>query len=206
MYVQYGIFIALVLIFCPFHSNEGESNEGGRCSVWPDNVKVFKGRKWESSCWRVRGLSMLGVCPLQSLSHWAAAAQRSDHAAVTGCRTMADLHTPSVPKRADVSLCQPPRPGALLRQLKLHKVTLDVHRWGLNYKQRLGLIDNILSLKPERKQKGCAEFCATLRVKVRRWIIFLYIYIYIMVINPTCCSRWIIAIPFLYNMACNSKW
>lgn len=29
---------------CPFRcGTKGENNEGGRCSVWPDNVRVFKG-------------------------------------------------------------------------------------------------------------------------------------------------------------------
>lgn len=35
---------------CPFCcSTKGENNEGGRCSVWPDNVKVFKGANEEVS-------------------------------------------------------------------------------------------------------------------------------------------------------------
>ncbi|TNN41593.1 hypothetical protein EYF80_048236 [Liparis tanakae] len=51
-------------------------------------------------------------CPLPRLlfAHFAAAPR--------ACGPAADLHSPSVPKRADVSLRQPPRSDALLRQLE----------------------------------------------------------------------------------------
>lgn len=121
---------------CPFCcSTKGENNEGGRCSVWPDNVKVFKGANEEVLVLTCEG----GLSPRRlSLSTPipCSAAQHSDRAAVTASRPMADLHTPSVPKQADVSLCQPPWSDALLRQLKAAQGHTRVHRWGLSYKQR----------------------------------------------------------------------
>lgn len=109
---------------CPFCcSTKGENNEGGHCSVWPDNVKVFKGGNegvsvltWEGGPRSTPALSVhSNPCP---------AAQHSDRAAVTACRPMADLHRPSVPKQADVSLCQPPWSGRCWDSSKLHKVTV----------------------------------------------------------------------------------
>lgn len=121
---------------CPFCCcTKGENNEGGRCSDWPDNVKVFKGPNEEVLVLTCEG-GPLSTLALSVHSNPCPAAQHSDRAAVTACRPMADLHTPSVPKQADVSLRQPPRSDALLRQLKAAQGHTRIHRWSLNYKQK----------------------------------------------------------------------
>lgn len=121
---------------CPFCcSTKGENNEGGRCSVWPDNVKVFKRGNEEVSVLTCEG-GPLSALALSVHSNPCPAAQHSDRAAVTACRPVADLHTPCVPKRAGVSLCQPPWSDALLRQLKAAQGHRCVQRWSLNSKQR----------------------------------------------------------------------
>lgn len=106
---------------------KGENNEGGRCSVWPDNVKVFKGPNEEVSVLTCEG--GLASTPARSVhSNPCPAPQHGDRAAVTACRPMADLHTPSVPKQADAWLCQPPWSDALLRQLEAAQGHAHVHR------------------------------------------------------------------------------
>lgn len=135
MSVQY-LPVSSPASLCPFCCRtKGENNEGGRCFVWPDNVKVFKGGNEEVSVLTCEG-GPLSTLALSVHSNPCSAAQHSDRAAVTACRPMADLHTPSVPKQADVSLCQPPWSDALLRQLKAAQGHSCVHRWSLNYKQR----------------------------------------------------------------------
>lgn len=113
-----------------------ESNENGRRSVWPDNVKVFKGRgKGVSVLTCERGLSPRCLSlstPIPVPLRGAAAMLLSRPPG----RPMADLHTPSVPEQADVWLCQPLRSDALLRQLKAAQGHSRVHMYGQNNKQR----------------------------------------------------------------------
>lgn len=89
--------------------------------MWPDNVKVFKGPNEAVSVLTCEG--GLASTPARSVH-----SNPCDRAAVTACRPMADLHTPSVPKQADASLCQPPWSDALLRQLEAAQGHAHVHR------------------------------------------------------------------------------
>lgn len=119
--------------------------------------KCLRGEMRKYRCWRVRG--PLSVPALSVHSNPCPAAQHSDRAAVTACRPMPDLHTPSVPKQADVSLCQPPWSDALLRQLKAAQGHTCVRGWGLNFKQRA----NGQHPANITKQKGSAEvICQTI--------------------------------------------
>lgn len=124
---------------------------GGRRSVWPDNVKVFKGgnEKVNADVWGASPRSWSvhsNPCPAEPRR-----LKDNDHGAVTVFRPMGDLHTPSVPKRADVSLCQPTWSEAVAETAQSCRRSDCLHEmgWDLNYKQRGGA-DFLLSCKHMR--------------------------------------------------------
>lgn len=109
---------------CPFGcSTKGENNEGGRCSVWPDNVKVFKGGNEEVSVLTCEGgLSLCRLSlstPIPVLLHSTVTVLLSQHA--DPCLTY--IHPLSPNRRT--SRCVSRR-GQMLcwDSSKLHKVTL----------------------------------------------------------------------------------
>lgn len=120
--VQY--LCPFLLLLCPFcYSTKGENNEGGHCSVWPDNVKVFKGGNEEVSVLTCEGgpLSTLALsvhsnpCPL----HSTVAALLSQHAGPW----LTYIH-PLSPNR-QTSRCVSRRgPTLCWDSSKLHKVTV----------------------------------------------------------------------------------
>jgi len=104
----------------------------------------LRGRMRKYRCCRVRGAGSLSL----SLSLALSLSVHSDPRA-------ADLHSPSVPKRADVSLRQPPRSDALLRQLEAAQGQTGAMRC-LRYKQRT---NGQQSCKPRNTVRGEEGVC-----------------------------------------------